>query len=68
MNYIAAIQHATIGYGIRRLNWDMKVLLLLQRHHLHFVNDDGTTGERAALTYDDMTAENWETVPRTDMV
>jgi hypothetical protein len=40
MNFIAAIQHATIGYGIRRKAWKHDVILMLHNgSELHWLKD-----------------------------
>lgn len=67
MNFIAAIQHATIGYGIRRKNW--------KENRTLYLNEDAelietSTGARITLCgelscdlkREDLQATDWEVV------
>lgn len=71
MNFIGAIQHATIGYGIRRRIWAARVLLHLQDHDLVWL-EEPPSGNNVCellgpdkfyhLQPEDITATDWETV------
>lgn len=39
MKFITAIQHATIGYGIRRKVWPENVIIYLENYELRYMND-----------------------------
>ena len=39
MNFIAAILHATIGYGIRRKAWSEGFTLHIDNHELKWIDD-----------------------------
>ena len=71
MNFIAAVQHATIGYGIRRKRWSDKSILALGPDGHSFEWLESTTPDPVKLlgpdltydlTPDDIMAEDWETV------
>lgn len=71
MNFIAAIQHASIGYGIRRKAWreNVNCWLILVNHELHWC--EGNVASVARLLGDDITCDllaediaagDWETL------
>lgn len=64
MNFIAAIQHASIGYGIRRKVW--KRMLHLDQHELFWV-DTATSAQLCGLSIldvsvEDIKATDWEAI------
>jgi hypothetical protein len=78
MNFIAAIQHAAIGYGIRRKAWRNDAILMLENNQLHWIKDrngvetpnNGIWNEcklmGADITHDltaeDIAAQDWEAI------
>lgn len=75
MNFIAAIQHATIGYGIRRKAWNNTdaILHLNDKAELHWVPAIHNPEHQAPvklghgdicydLTQSDIAANDWEAI------
>lgn len=76
MNFITAIQHATIGYGIRRQTWILSRWMLLDDSGHHLIwnivpNGYGTRDGNITLlgpdpswdiTEEDIKATDWEAV------
>lgn len=73
MNFLKAIQHATIGYGIRRKPWSFRenCYLVLKLDELYWA--EGNCGGEAKLCPDkpdltvdllpeDIAAKDWETI------
>jgi hypothetical protein len=65
MNFIAAIQHTTIGYGIRRRTWPSKAILYIDNLHiLRWMENEEECkilGVEVTmnLTAEDLTATDW---------
>jgi hypothetical protein len=75
MNFIAAIQHAGIGYGIRRTCWHGDAILHTNNmHELPWLTRKGEDQPYAApfakdraqsaheITMEDVMAQDWDTV------
>lgn len=75
MNFIKAIQHATIGYGIRRRSWRQDAVLTVDNFgDLYWTSGVGTdtpvklgvSGPGVDMTFDlnveDIQARDWEVV------
>lgn len=72
MNFLSAIKHAAIGYGIRRKSWDDRCILHLNNMgelewvgHYH-KDREGKEANLFSSDYgivkEDITANDWETV------
>lgn len=59
MNFIGAIQHATIGYGIRRRKWDKDLIFWLDGVHL---KQTDTNLSLYVLCFEDFVAADWEAI------
>lgn len=70
MNFLKAIQHATIGYGIRRKCWGPKAILSLDNFaRLYWLNSDCRLSaifvqetDSYNLSLEDINSTDWETV------
>lgn len=59
MNFIGAIQHATIGYGIRRRSWNKELMFYLDGVHLKQTDTDLPL---YVLCFSDFAAVDWEAI------
>lgn len=62
MNFIQAVQHATIGYGIRRADWTSDAILYMEPKTLGPALCWVKNGRIANLGLLDIRADDWETV------
>lgn len=68
MNFLVAVQHATIGYGIRRRVWPPKAMLYMQTYELYWVDGSDTPVKllgdsvTADLQKEDIQGEDWEAI------
>lgn len=69
MNFLSAIKHATIGYGIRRQDWPPKALLHLDTlGELRWVCGGNQvapllgTDTGLSINEEDIKAKDWETI------